>query len=154
MTRTAGLGRLACNGALGLGDNLARMLPRGRPDPQTRRLALVFAGGRLALGAAAAFATAPSLRALGFGETDGAGRTLARMAGARDLALGALVLASLEHRRTLRATSLACAAADAADALAFADALARREGIDRAALGGGASALAGTGLGLWIAGRT
>jgi hypothetical protein len=126
------------------------MLAR-RPGSTPRRLAVGLAAGRLGIGVGATLVTGPALRALGFGETDGAGRALARMTGARDLVLGGLVLASLEDRRALRATSLACAAADGGDALAFGAALARGDGIDRAAIGGAVSALAAGALGVWIA---
>jgi len=107
---------------------------------------------RIAIGAAALLATGPALRGLGFGaraET----KALARMAGARDVALGALTLAAADHRDRLRLASLACAAVDAADAASFAAGLARREGIDRAAALGVPSAAAATGAGLWIASR-
>jgi hypothetical protein len=129
------------------------MLARRRPDSIARNLAVVLGAGRVAIGLGATLATGPALRALGFGETDGAGRALARMAGARDLALGALITASAADRSALRSASLACAAADAGDALVFGTALVRRDGIDWAAIGGGAAALAATGVHVWIASR-
>jgi hypothetical protein len=113
-------------------------------------VALGLAGGRLAIGAGTALATRPALRTLGFGETDSAGRTLARMAGARDLALGGLVLLALADRRALRGAAGAATFADASDATVFALALARREGIDRAALVGLGAAAAATAAGLWL----
>jgi hypothetical protein len=130
------------------------MLARRRPESIARNLAVVLGAGRVAIGLGATLATGPALRALGFSESDGAGRALARMAGARDLALGALVAASAADRSALRSASLACAAADAGDALVFGTALVRRDGIDRAAIGGGAAALAATGLHVWIASRS
>lgn len=129
------------------------MLARRRPDATSRTLAVALGAGRVAIGLGATLATGPALQALGFGETDGAGRALARMAGARDLALGALVAASAADASALRSASLACAAADAGDALVFGTALLRRDGIDRAAIGGGAAALTATGLHVWIASR-
>jgi hypothetical protein len=125
---------------------------RDRPDPLARQAALAIAGTRIAIGLGALLATSPAIRALGFsaiGET----KALARMAGARDVALGALTLAAGDDRERLRLASLACAAVDAADAASFAAGAGRREEVDRAALLGVPSALAATGVGLWIAKR-
>jgi hypothetical protein len=115
-------------------------------DPRGRRVGLALGGGRVALGAGALFATRPTLRALLFGETDGVGRALAKLAGGRDLALGLLTLALREDREALRTIVLAAAVLDAADA--FALGLAARDGDTRLAglggvLSGGGAALAG-----------
>jgi hypothetical protein len=123
---------------------------RRRPDQVGRAAACALAAGRLTIGAGATLATRPALRALGFGESDGAGRALARMTGARDLALAGLVIRSLDDRRALRAATAAATFADAGDAAAFGLALARREGIDRAATIGLAAAAAATVAGLWL----
>jgi hypothetical protein len=117
-------------------------------DSLGRAVALQLAVGRLAVGAGALFATRPALRALGFGETDAGGRALARMLGARDLAVGAMTVASREDRTALRAITLAAAALDAADTVAFTLAL-RNPQLRRAAVGGAISAGAATGAGLW-----
>jgi hypothetical protein len=123
-----------------------------RPDPLARQAALAIAGARIAIGLGALLATGPAIRGLGFGAS-GETKALARLAGARDVALGALTAAASEDRERLRLASLACAAVDAADAASFAAGAARREQVDRAALLGVPSALAAAGAGLWIAGR-
>jgi hypothetical protein len=53
----------------------------GEIDPLGRQTVLAIAAGRIAIGVGALFATGPALRALGFAETDAAGRALARRAG-------------------------------------------------------------------------
>jgi uncharacterized protein DUF4267 len=121
-------------------------------DSLGRAAALQLAAGRLAVGAGAFFATKPALQALGFGETDAAGRALARVLGARDLAIGALTIASREDRAALRAVTLAAATLDAADTVAFALAL-RDPHLRRAAVGGAISAGAAAAAGLWAARR-
>jgi hypothetical protein len=121
---------------------------RRRPDPRARQLALTLGGARLALGAGALFATRPTLKALLFGETDGVGRALAKLAGGRDLALGAMTLAVRDDVSSLRTITLAAAVLDAADALSFG--LACRDGETRqAALGGIASGAGATIAGAW-----
>lgn len=119
-------------------------------DPLGRRVALVLAADRVALGAGVLFATSPTLRALGFGQTDGTGRALAKLAGGRDLALGLLTLATRDDREGLRTVVLAAAVLDAADAVSFG--LAARDGDTRLAglLGAAAgSAAALTGVWAW-----
>ena len=117
-----------------------------RMDPLGRRVALVLGADRVALGLAALFATSPTLKALGFGQTDGTGRALAKLAGGRDLALGLLTLAARDDREGLRTVVLAAAVLDAADAVSFG--LAARDGDTRLAglagvAAGGAAAIAG-----------
>lgn len=121
-------------------------------DSLGQAVALQLAAGRLALGLGASFATRPTLRALGFGETDAAGTALARVLGARDLALGGLAVAVREDRAALRATTIAAAALDVGDALAFLLA-ARDPRTRRAGLSGVASAGLAAGAGLWAARR-
>jgi len=120
--------------------------------PSPRAVVLAVAAGRLAIGVGILAARRPTLRALGFGETDPAGETLATLAGSRDVALGLLPFLVRDEPAALRAVVIAAAAVDAADALAFA-AAARRPGLVRAgvsgALSGGAAALAGA----WAASR-
>ena len=116
-------------------------------DPLGRQVALTLGASRVALGVGALFATRPTLKALLFGETDGVGRALAKLAGGRDLALGLLTLAARNDREALRTLLLAAAVLDAADA--FSLGLSARNGETRlAGLGGvasgGAAALAGT----------
>jgi hypothetical protein len=122
------------------------VLRRGRIDPLIRQAVLAGASARLAIGAGTFFATRPALGALGFGETDAAGTSLAKVLGARDLALAALTLSVREDRAALRTATLAAAALDAADAVAFAiaagDPQTRRAGVGGVLVAGGA-ALAG-----------
>jgi hypothetical protein len=117
-----------------------------RLDPLGRQVALVLGGGRIALGVGALFATRPTLKVLLFGETDGVGRALAKLAGGRDLALGLLTLAMRDDREGLRTVVLAAAVLDAADAVSLG--LSARSGDTRLAglggvVSGGAAALAG-----------
>jgi len=121
-------------------------------DSLGRPVALQLAWGRVAVGAGAAFATGPALRALGFGETDAAGSALARMLGARDLALAATTLAVRNDRAALRTATLTAAALDAGDALAFLVAL-RNPSTRRAGLSGVLAAGAAAGAGFWAARR-
>ena len=125
------------------------MLGRGRqpdPDPLAHRVALLIGGSRVAIGVGALFAPRPALRLLGFGGTEATGEAMARLAGGRDLALGALTVGARHDASTLGTVILVSSACDLADALALGLA-ARREETRRAALGGvlsgGAAALAG-----------
>jgi hypothetical protein len=84
-----------------------------------RRAAGLLAVGRVALGAAVLIAPeAVTSRWLGEHARHPAVRYLAHSLGARDVALGALALASLRAGQLAAAVQLACAGADAADALA------------------------------------
>lgn len=122
------------------------MLRRAKPDPRARQIALLIGAARLGLGLGALFATRPTLAALGFPRTDATGSALAKLAGGRDLALGALTLAAAGEPAVLRTLVLAGAALDGADALALGlaarDPDTRRAGLGGVASGGGA-ALAG-----------
>jgi hypothetical protein len=119
---------------------------RGRIDPLTRQAVLAGAAGRLAVGGGAFFATRPALRAVGFDETGAAGLALAKVLGARDLALGVLTVAVRDDRDALRNVVLAAAVLDAADVAAFAiaagDPETRRAGVG-SVLTAGAAVLAG-----------
>ena len=108
----------------------------------------MIGASRIAVGAGALLTTRPALRALGFGETDAAGTALAKVLGARDLALGALTLAARDDRDALRAAALAAAALDAADAVAFSLALGDPE-TRQAGLAGVATATAAALAGAW-----
>ncbi len=122
---------------------------RGRRiDPLGRRGALALGTARTGLGVGALFATRPTLKALMFRETDAVGRALAKLAGGRDLALGAMILATRDDASTLRALVLAAAILDAADA--FALGLAARDPDTRlAGLGGVASGGGAALVGIW-----
>jgi hypothetical protein len=121
-------------------------------DRLGRAVALQLAAGRLAVGVGTSFATEPALRGLGFSEVGPAGTAMARVLGARDLALGSLAVAAREDRAALRSATLAAAALDAADAAAFLVALrnpATRQAGVRGVLFAGAAAAAG----FWTARR-
>jgi hypothetical protein len=119
---------------------------RPRTDPRGRQVALTLGAGRVALGIGALFITGPTLKALRFGQTDGTGRALAKLAGGRDLALGLLTLASHDEAAALRTVTLTAAVLDAADAISLG--LAARDGDTRLAglggvVSGGGAAIAG-----------
>jgi len=112
-----------------------------------RKVVVGIAAGRIALGVGVLMATRPALRALGFPRTDTSGHALARLAGGRDLALGALTLAARDHTAALRALVLAGASLDAADALTLGLAGQKDSELRLAGIGGlvsgGSAALAG-----------
>ena len=103
---------------------------------------------RIGLGSVIVVATDPALAALGFERGEPLTRALARLAGSRDIALGAIALTA-PGSDGLRRAALAGAACDAADAAAFGLAAIERGKLDRATLGGVASALVATAAGLW-----
>jgi hypothetical protein len=107
--------------------------------------------GRVAIGVAMLAAPEPALRLLGFVEVSPATAAVGRIAGIRDLVLGAVTLAGLEDRARLRAATLANATADAGDTVAFA--LALGDGERTAGARGLAAALPATVAGLWKAWR-
>jgi len=99
-------------------------------------MARAFALSRIAVGGAAFAAPKAAARLFAYpSEQDNpTARTMARLFGVRDIALGALVLryaAEPEIARTLHRVN---ALVDVGDASAAAIALVRREGIDRAAI--------------------
>ncbi len=112
-----------------------------------RKVVVAIAAGRIAIGVGALLATRPALRVLGFPGTDASGHALARLAGGRDLALGALTLATRNDIAALRALALAGASLDAADALTLGLAGQKQEELRLAGIAGvvsgGAAALAG-----------
>jgi hypothetical protein len=120
-------------------------------DGTERAAALGLAAGRLAIGIGIWAAPRLAARALGFGLADGEARALARLAGTRDIALGALALEAAADPARRRRTALLNALVDAGDALTFAAALIARDGIDRAALVGVAAAGTATAAGVWVA---
>jgi len=108
----------------------------------------VLGAGRVALGAGALFATRPTLKMLGFAETDGTGLALAELAGGRDLTLGLFSLAVRDDRAALRTVVLTAALLDVADAISLGLA-ARNPQARRAGLGGVASGGAAAIAGAW-----
>jgi len=108
-------------------------LRRRSPDQLSKLIALNMIGGRAAIGTAALLATRPALGALGFDGDNSSARVLGRMAGARDIALGVQMAASLEDAGALREAALTGIVADGADALIFAAATSKPE-LRKAAL--------------------
>lgn len=96
------------------------MFNRRKVDPKARRVAIQIGGSRVALGAAIFLATRPVLRAMRFPEPGPTGVALAKLGGGRDIAIGALTLASLGDADRLRTAMLASNLCDLADAAAFA----------------------------------
>lgn len=119
---------------------------RKRVDPRARRVALQIGASRVTVGLAALLATRPALRVLGFANPEATGTALARLAGGRDIALGALALAARDDPRRLRTLMLASSACDVADAIGLGVSAShpetRRAGIV-GILSGGAAAAAG-----------
>ena len=133
--------------------------------PDVRALVLALSLGRIAIGAGLALAPRRSLAALGFRETSETTVAVSRIAGGRDLVMGAAALATRDDRARLRAATLANAAVDACDVVTFAAALgagggrgSRRgplsgDGVRVAGIRGIAAALPATLAGLWVARR-
>jgi hypothetical protein len=122
------------------------------PHPPGRRVALALCAGRLGLGVGALFFTGPTLKAMLFGETDAVGRSLAKLAGGRDLVLGLMTLAARDDAATPRRLTAVATGLDAADAVSLG--LAARDRDKRTAklagaVSGGGAALAGA----WAARR-
>ena len=122
-----------------------------RPAPRERALALALASGRLAIGTG--FWLAPELmrRLLGFGDLDAEALAISRVAGTRDLLLGAWQAGASRDRERLRRASAAIAACDGGDTIAFAALLAG--GRTGAGLRGVSAALPATLAGAWLAAR-
>ena len=78
---------------------------------------------------------------------------VARLAGVRDLILGAIAALAGSDRSRLREASLAGVAADAGDSLVFASALVTDGETVRAGRRGVAAAVPATVAGLWLAWR-
>jgi hypothetical protein len=108
--------------------------------------------GRIAIGLGLAFAPRRALRTLGFPDPSTATIAVSRLAGGRDIVVGALILSALDDPPRLRSASLAAAAVDAGDVLTFAAALEEAE-LRQAALRGLAAAVPATAAGLWLARR-
>ena len=113
-------------------------------DTLGRQIALEIGASRLGVGIGTFLATRPAMRALGFSESDGTGRTFARILGARDIGVGALTVGVRNDPSALRNVILASSCLDLADAVAFGTAAAnpetRRGGLIGVAFGGAAAA--------------
>ncbi len=119
--------------------------------PDVRAWSLVSGLGRVGLGIAMLTAPEPALRVMGFKAVSPATVAVTRLAGGRDLVLGAVTMAALGDRDRLRSATLANAAADAGDTLAFGIALGTAE--RQAGLRGFAAALPAAVAGVWTAWR-
>jgi hypothetical protein len=117
-------------------------------DPRARQVALQIGGSRVAIGLGALLATRPALKVLGFGEPEATGLALAKLAGGRDIALGALTVAARDDARRLRTLLLVSSACDVADAVGL-GLSARYPETRRAGIGGIASGSATAVAGLW-----
>ena len=107
--------------------------------------------GRVVIGLGLLAAPERSGRMLGFEEVNAATVAVSRVAGVRDFVLGIATLAALDDRDRLRAATLANAAADAGDTLAFGVALGTSE--RRAAVLGLTAALPAALAGFWTSWR-
>jgi hypothetical protein len=121
-------------------------------DPALR-LASLIAFARMGIGASVWAAPRASMDALGFDPDNPQVMALARLAGTRDLALGAAAAACAGDPQAAATMARLNAGVDALDAAAFGVALVRRRGIDRAALLGAATAAAAAAIGLGLASR-
>jgi uncharacterized protein DUF4267 len=124
------------------------MLRRAKMDRRARQVALQIGASRVAIGIGALLATRPTLRVLGFGEIDAGGRSLAKLGGGRDIAIGALTLAARNDRQALRHALLVSSACDLADAAAL-GVSARNPQTRKAGIGGLISGSAAAVAGLW-----
>ncbi|MGN6217524.1 MAG: hypothetical protein ACTHN7_11300 [Solirubrobacterales bacterium] len=124
------------------------MFRRSDIDPKARQVALQIGASRVAIGVGALFATRPALKVLGFGHPEATGVALGRLAGGRDVALGALTLAARDDVRKLRTLLLVSSACDLADAVGL-GASARYPETRRAGIGGIVSGSAAALAGLW-----
>ncbi len=121
---------------------------RRKPDPLARNALLAVAAGRIALGVGAVFGTRLALKVLGFQTADTSARALTRIAGGRDIAIGALTLAARDDRERLREVACMAAAVDLGDAVCFGIA-GRDPAAGRAAVEGILSGSASALLGAW-----
>lgn len=123
------------------------------PDPLARTGALAIAAARIGIGVGAFALTRRALRGLGFKRPSGATVALARLAGGRDIALGLHALSAATDRERLREATALGVLVDAGDAVAFAAALAARDGIDRTAAVNAPLGAAAAVAGIWVLSR-
>jgi hypothetical protein len=125
---------------------------RRKPDPLARTAVLGIAAGRIGIGIGALLATRPALKVLGFDPSDTSARSLARIAGGRDIALGLLTFAARDDRAALREVTATAAAVDLGDAICFGIA-GRDPAAGRAAVQGILSGGAAAAVGAWATRR-
>jgi hypothetical protein len=121
---------------------------RRKPDPLARAAVLGIAAGRIGIGIGALLATRPVLKVLGFDPSDTSARSLARIAGGRDIAIGLLTIAARDDRAALREATAVAGAVDLGDAIVFGIA-GRDPAAGRAAVQGILSGGAAAAIGAW-----
>jgi hypothetical protein len=121
---------------------------RRKPDPLARTAVLGVAAGRTGIGVAALLGTRLALKILGFDPSDTSARSLTRIAGGRDIALGALTFAARDDREALRQATAVTAAVDLGDAICFGIA-GRDPAAGRAAVQGILSGGVAAAIGAW-----
>jgi hypothetical protein len=118
---------------------------RRKPDPLARAAVLGIAAGRIGIGVGALLATRPVLKVLGYDASDTAARSLARIAGGRDIAIGLLTFAARDDRIALREATAVAGAVDLGDAIVFGiagrDPAAGRAAVQGILSGGSAAAV-------------
>jgi Domain of unknown function (DUF4267) len=118
---------------------------RRKPDPLARAAVLGIAAGRIGIGVGALLATRPVLKVLGFDPSDTSARSLARIAGGRDIAIGLLTFAARDDRAALREATAVAGAVDLGDAIVFGiagrDPAAGRAAVQGILSGGSAAAV-------------
>jgi hypothetical protein len=118
---------------------------RRKPDPLARTAVLGIAAGRIGIGIGALLATRPVLKVLGFDPSDTSARSLARIAGGRDIAIGLLTFAARDDRAALREATAIAGAVDLGDAIVFGiagrDPAAGRAAVQGILSGGSAAAV-------------
>jgi hypothetical protein len=124
--------------------------------PSVRAVAGALALGRIGLALTLLVAPHAALAPLGFRRISATTEAVARLAGVRDLILGAEVCAALlgEDARRLRRASLAAAAADAGDAAVFYASIGAGDETAEAGRIGVAAALPAALIGLWVSARS
>jgi len=113
---------------------------------QALQIALTVMGvGRILLGVAPFIAAGPASRLLGFpaAQDSPTARLMGRFFGVRDVGLGVLAFYAMKNPSSLTFILLFNACMDAGDLVSTAIPLARRQGIDRAALSSAACATIG-----------
>jgi hypothetical protein len=131
-----------------------RATPVGAGVPaDVRAVSIAMGTGRILIGLGLAASPQVAMRMLGFPRYGPETLVVSRVAGARDIVMGAATLLALGDRRRLAAAHLANAAADAGDAATFGTALASVEELRGAGMRGLAAAVPATIVGLWAVGR-
>jgi hypothetical protein len=130
-----------------------RMRGRKRLSDEERLVGGFLAAGRIAIGIG--IWAAPSLAAKGLGmkQWDGEALAVARLAGTRDMLLGAWLASELRDGGKPLGPAVALTACDAGDALAFALLAARGGDSSAAGMRGLATAGPATAVGAWLVSR-